>query len=578
VSSAEPPDEDGAALPEVEAAHLIYTAVPFPLCLLDTRGCLAAMNPAAERFWSTRAADVLGRPVSQVLGIRPVGTEATEDPLATALSSQHPRVPCRITTRDGLTHRAALVAATLQHRGYAALAVLALDTADSDLLTDPVTGLPNRAAWQREHGQWLQASGTAVLLDLDDLKGINDRYGHLRGDEVLALVGATLRSTLPPGALAVRWGGDEFLVLLPRSDEPTTDRILAAMQARFSAEAAQRFGFSPHISAGCAPFGPGQVDEALQQADAALYENKGVLLRASGSGARLVLTREGQTRVRRPSDPPEQPTAAFSTRFTGEFDSYFRKAFARAVEQAQRFVEFVDPKPGIAAIEVGAGAGRITFDGRLAQRIGPGGQLLVTDPSEAQLQVAQRRAAEAGYDWIRFLPAPAEVLPVASACADLVIGSTFLHFTDPARAIAEMARVLRSGGILALSSPLPFSWSPFWAEVLTPVYHEATRLGLPASHGSVPEEEIYSAATAAGLQVVRSMRDPDLISAPTSEVAQAGWAQGQFVALMLKGAPSAAIQQAEEDVLNRILSFWDRYPAEEREIPFEHLNVVARKA
>jgi diguanylate cyclase (GGDEF)-like protein len=105
-------------------------------------------------------------------------------------------------------------------------------------------GRPNRAGWQRKHGQWLQASGTAVLLGLDDLKGINDRYGHRRGDEVLALVGAVLRSALPPGALAVRWGGDEFLVLQPQSDEPAIGRPLANMQARFSAEAAQR---------GCAP-------------------------------------------------------------------------------------------------------------------------------------------------------------------------------------------------------------------------------------------------------------------------------------------------------------------------------------
>jgi diguanylate cyclase (GGDEF)-like protein len=578
VSSAEPPEEDGAALPEAEAAHLIYTAVPFPLCLLDARGRLAAMNPAAERFWGTRAADVLGRPVTQVLGIRPIGVEAAEDPLAVALGSQHARVPCRITTRDGLTHRAALVTSPLQRRGYVALAVLAREAADPDLLTDPVTGLPNRTAWQWEHGRWLQLSGTAVLLDLDDLKGINDRHGHRRGDEVLALVGATLRSGLPPGGLAVRWGGDEFLVLLPQSDQPAAHRFLADMAARFSAAAAQRFGPPPHISAGCAPFGPGQVDESLQQADAALYENKGVLLRAAGSGARLVLTREGQTRVRRPSDPPEHPTASFSTRFTGEFDSYFRQAVARAVEQAQRFVEFVDPKPGIAAIEVGAGAGRITFDGGLARRIGPGGQLLVTDPSEAQLQVAQRRAAEAGYDWIRFLPAPAEVLPVASACADLVIGSTFLHFTDPARAIAEMARVLRREGILALSTPLPFEWPPYWTEALLPVRTEVDRLGLVYRHAAIPEEEIYSSLAATGLQAFKSAREPDRIAAPSPNILQAIGAQGQFVALMLQGAPVGRVQQIEEEVLHRIVSLWDQYAPADREVPFEHLNLLARKA
>ena len=121
--------------------------------------------------------------------------------------------------------------------------------------------------------------------------------------------------------------------------------------------------------------------------------------------------------------------------------------------------------------------------------------------------MAQRRATERGYEWIRFLPAPAEVLPLASGCADLVIGSTFLHFTDPSRAIAEAARVLRRGGTLALSTLLPWLWPPFWQAVLEPVWREAERLGLPARHFAVPEEEVQAGLAAVGLEIVATMRE-----------------------------------------------------------------------
>jgi diguanylate cyclase (GGDEF)-like protein len=87
--------------------------------------------------------------------------------------------------------------------------------------TDALTGLPNNRAVQDTLRRMVaQASRTvsplsAVLLDLDHFKHVNDAHGHSRGDEVLAAVATTLRSSLRESDFAGRYGGEEFLILLP---------------------------------------------------------------------------------------------------------------------------------------------------------------------------------------------------------------------------------------------------------------------------------------------------------------------------------------------------------------------------
>ena len=106
--------------------------------------------------------------------------------------------------------------------------------------TDEMTGLPNRRAMLAElHREWSRyhRAGhrfSVVLIDLDYFKIINDRYGHDAGDRVLESFSALLKSACRDSDLASRWGGEEFLVLLP--DTPLLDALSLAERIRHATE------------------------------------------------------------------------------------------------------------------------------------------------------------------------------------------------------------------------------------------------------------------------------------------------------------------------------------------------------
>jgi SAM-dependent methyltransferase len=272
------------------------------------------------------------------------------------------------------------------------------------------------------------------------------------------------------------------------------------------------------------------------------------------------------------------PPGALGSAFRPEFEEYLRAQYARAVAQAKEFVDFVDPEPGAAVLEVGAGSGRITFDGGLAQRVGPTGQVLLTDPNVAQLHAALRRAAALGLSWVRALRAPAEELPLATGTADLVLGAFFLHFTDRQRALAEMARVVRPGGRVALSTALQHPWPAAWWEVLGPVREELLGRGL-ALHPYLPSApELLGQLERSGLVVERQTTvGPEVMECPSADLAIVYARQMSLVRLLLRQVPAARHGPVGEAVEQRLRDVFARTPAAGRRLTFEILHVVARK-
>lgn len=92
-----------------------------------------------------------------------------------------------------------------------------LDDAERRANLDALTGLPNRRCFEANLGEFLNAGSPfgLLLLDLTRFKSINDSYGHLVGDEILRAFAQKLRSCVRKEDFAARWGGDEFVVVLP---------------------------------------------------------------------------------------------------------------------------------------------------------------------------------------------------------------------------------------------------------------------------------------------------------------------------------------------------------------------------
>lgn len=149
---------------------------------------------------------------------------------------------------------------------------------------DPLTKLGNRRmleerfedvlAGQRRAGQGL----SLVMIDVDNFKALNDTMGHKAGDELLAFIGELLRQSVRDCDLAIRYGGDEFLLILPCTAMAEAAAV-AERLVRLFGQRAQLYAFDPKpsLSAGVASLlehGPVNTADFLQMADQALYRAK----------------------------------------------------------------------------------------------------------------------------------------------------------------------------------------------------------------------------------------------------------------------------------------------------------------
>jgi diguanylate cyclase (GGDEF)-like protein len=172
----------------------------------------------------------------------------------------------------------------------ASQAVVALENArlhaivERQAFVDGLTGLANRRqaedtlARELSRAERFETPLGVVLADLDDFKNVNDRYGHAAGDAVLREFADVLRTSLREIDLCARWGGEEFLLLLPGTDAEgaahVAQRVRAALAARAIAapdapylRVTASFGVAayPHATS---------ADELVAAADAALYDAK----------------------------------------------------------------------------------------------------------------------------------------------------------------------------------------------------------------------------------------------------------------------------------------------------------------
>jgi diguanylate cyclase (GGDEF)-like protein len=161
--------------------------------------------------------------------------------------------------------------------------VKALDTIRTLATIDELTALSNRrhmnemlAKEERRHGAGGKPTCIA-LLDIDFFKRINDRHGHAAGDEVLRRFAACARAELRAGDVLARWGGEEFLLMLPDSGEPAAEAVLGRIRARVGEQRVDGVGEERRItfSAGLtARRGAEALADTVNRADKALYQAK----------------------------------------------------------------------------------------------------------------------------------------------------------------------------------------------------------------------------------------------------------------------------------------------------------------
>lgn len=150
-------------------------------------------------------------------------------------------------------------------------------------LLDPLTGLPNRAAWaeriEQEVQAWHNQGGqlSMAIIDLDHFKRINDGYGHLAGDKVLKIVANVLSKRLRARDFIARFGGEEFVLLMPQTTLSAATQFADSLR---SAVEACPFHFKGEpvtitLCIGVSTFSPTERSDAvLKRADQALYRAK----------------------------------------------------------------------------------------------------------------------------------------------------------------------------------------------------------------------------------------------------------------------------------------------------------------
>lgn len=174
-----------------------------------------------------------------------------------------------------------------------ALTILYMYLQERMVQTDYLTGAWTRASFEYYLSQRLRAPDCqafgVVYVDIDNLKHINDKYGHAEGDEAIRAATAAIKSVLRKGDVIARLGGDEFCVLLNLQTETDLDSVLGRIGgviAHYNQIAGKPYALS--LSLGARLFhdmDSGQVEEIISRVDALMYANKRAKKAAADSTA-----------------------------------------------------------------------------------------------------------------------------------------------------------------------------------------------------------------------------------------------------------------------------------------------------
>jgi diguanylate cyclase len=159
-----------------------------------------------------------------------------------------------------------------------------LEKVEAEANLDPLTDLFNRRSLERTLEEFFtlckqsKMSFSLVLIDLDDFKYVNDNYGHHVGDLVLAKVAKVLRTNMRAKDIVSRWGGDEFIVIMPNTDLENAKKVVERIKSQIGKMEILAEGrrFKVSISAGVVQCGENFQSwlDMIKEADRLMYEDK----------------------------------------------------------------------------------------------------------------------------------------------------------------------------------------------------------------------------------------------------------------------------------------------------------------
>jgi diguanylate cyclase (GGDEF)-like protein/PAS domain S-box-containing protein len=319
---------------------------------------------------------------------------------------------------------------------------------------DPLTGLPNRALLKQRVEEAIARSGAdgpgvaLLILDIDDFKTVNDRFGHMDADAVLYDVGSRLRVALPPTITVARIGGDEFAALV-ESEDPAGDAETAARAVCEALRAPTTMaGVEIFVTASVGVATGDDADGVFRRADLAMYRAK-----ANGKAQSVVYDRSLDDAV------GERLTLLGElrrARVEDEFVLHYQPVVdlrSGAVVGAEALLRWAHPTRGIVApsdfVPIAEQSGLIVPLGRwvLQEACNQLAVWRATEPAARDLHVsvnvsARQLQATEFVDEVRAALADAELEPRALVLE--ITEAAVVH--DPAGA-AEMLAALRAMGV-----------------------------------------------------------------------------------------------------------------------------------
>lgn len=277
---------------------VIVSLCPDPVIGVDGCGVVQIFNAAAEKLLGYSSCDVIGhmnitemypsseaaRKIKKLMFSSSYGAEGLIEGYEASLSCKDgAEVPIRLSAvivdKDEGSSIGFFHDLTERHAMEKQLHKLSV--------TDELTGLFNQRHFYNVMARELDRAKrykhplSLICFDLDNFKKVNDSLGHLEGDRVLRIIGELLKDTLRLADIAVRYGGDEFMVLLPEtsiaSAAKTAERIRTIFNAEcsYSMEKSEDSIVKVSMSLGVTETdGAEKPDQVVQRADLAMYESK----------------------------------------------------------------------------------------------------------------------------------------------------------------------------------------------------------------------------------------------------------------------------------------------------------------